>query len=101
MLGVAFIASVNGLLIYGLLHYSPTFEGLAKSWIAPVVAGLLEGALIGTMFMAVFGFASDTILQAFLVDEELGRPKGNRPRILDEFIEGAETKEEEKKEDSD
>ena len=51
--------------------------------------------------MAVFGFASDTILQAFLVDEELKRPEGNRPRILDEFIEGAETKEEVKNDSDD
>lgn len=62
VLGVAFIASVNAMLIYCLLHYSPTFKGLAKSWKAPVFAALLEGVLIGTMFMAVFGFASDTIL---------------------------------------
>lgn len=89
VLGVAFIACVNGLLIYCLLHYAPAFEGLTKNWVPPVVVGLLEGALIGTMFMSVFGFASDTILQAFLVDEELNRPAGNRPRMLDQFVAGA------------
>jgi hypothetical protein len=39
------------------------------------------------MFMSVYSFASDTILQAFLVDEELNRPDGNRPAIMNEFIE--------------
>ena len=89
VLGIAFIACANALFVYGMLHYQSDFKGATKNWLPPVVVGLLEGALIGTMFMAVFSFASDTILQAFLVDEELKRPEGNRPRILNAFIEGA------------
>ena len=38
--------------------------------------------MIGHMFMGVYSFASDTILQSFLVDEELKRPDGNRPQIM-------------------
>jgi len=45
--------------------------------------------------MGVFSFASDTILQSFLVDEELNRPDGSRPAIMNQFIEGASDKKEE------
>jgi len=48
------------------------------------------------MFMSVFSFASDTILQSFLVDEELGRPDGMRPAIMNQFVEGAGEEPEEK-----
>ena len=54
------------------------------------VAGL-QGFIIGNMFMSVFSFASDTILQAFLVDEEMKRQDGMRPAIMNQFIEGAST----------
>lgn len=53
------------------------------------IAGL-EGFIIGVMFMNIFSFASDTILQAFMVDEELNRPEGNRPKIMDALIKGAD-----------
>ena len=49
--------------------------------------------------MSVFSFASDTILQAFLVDEELARPDGMRPAIMNQFIEGVEDKGSEEKKD--
>ena len=101
VLGVCFIAAVNGLVVYAMLHYIPAYEGLTQDWIAPAVVGCLQGVLIGAMFMSVFSFASDTILQAFLVDEELGRPDGMRPAIMNQFIEGVEDKQggDEKKEE--
>jgi hypothetical protein len=48
-----------------------------------VAVAALEGFIIGVMFMNIFSFASDTILQSFMVDEELNRPEGNRPKIMD------------------
>jgi len=44
--------------------------------------------------MSVFSFASDTVLQCFFLDEELGddgkgRPPGNRPPLMNDFIERA------------
>lgn len=68
---------------------------MTQNWIAPVVVGMLQGVLIGGMFMSVFSFASDTILQSFLVDEELNRPDGMRPAIMNQFIEGVEEKKDE------
>ena len=89
VLGIAFVASANGLLVYAALHYWEAYTGLASSWIAPVIIGLLEGFIIGAMFMSVFSFASDTILQSFLVDEQLNRPDANRPQVMDALIDGA------------
>lgn len=79
VLGVAFIMSANALFVYAGLHYVDAWKGLAASWIAPCIVGALQGFLIGAMFMSVFSFSSDTILQCFLVDEELSRPDANRP----------------------
>ena len=82
VLGVCFIAAANGMVVYCLLHYVPKYKGLVQSFIGPSVVRIIEGFIIGTMFMSVFSFASDTILQAFLVDQELGRPEGMRPVIM-------------------
>lgn len=83
ILGILFITVANALAVYALLHYFPRYKGLTQNWIAPVAIATLEGLIIGVMFMNVFGFASSTILQAFMVDEELGRPEGCRPKIMD------------------
>lgn len=88
VLGVAFIGAMNGLIVYSLLHYVPAFKGDANSWLAPSVVGIVQGFIIGSMFMSVFSFASDTILQSFMVDEELKRPDGNRPAVMNDLIEG-------------
>lgn len=71
-----------------MLHYIPAYSGNANNWIAPAVVGVIEGFIIGRMFMSVFSFASDTILQSFMVDEELKRPDGNRPAVMNDLIEG-------------
>jgi hypothetical protein len=55
---------------------------------APCFVSSIQGFLIGVMFMSVFSFSSDTILQCFLVDEELKRPSRNRPAILEQFVDG-------------
>lgn len=62
LLGIAFIGAANGLVLYVLLHYCPPFIGLAKNWMPPVIIGILEGLLIGRLFMTMFSFSSDTIL---------------------------------------
>lgn len=82
VLGVIFICCCNGIAMYAALHYYPPYMGLASNWITPCVVAMLEGFVIGAMFMSVFSFASDTILQSFMVDEELNRPDGSRPAIM-------------------
>ena len=87
-IGILFVAGTTGLAMFGLTHSS--YKGVAVNWITPVAVAAAEGLLIGSMFMSVFSFASDTILQSFLVDEELKRPAGNRPACLSAFIEGVD-----------
>jgi uncharacterized membrane protein len=69
VLGVIFIAMCNGLAAYAMLHYVDMWKNLTSNWIPPVVVAVLQGFLVGRMFMSVFSFSSDTILQSFLVDE--------------------------------
>ena len=88
VLGVCFIALSNAIFVYAMLHYVPAYKSLVTNWIGPGIVGGIQGFMIGHMFMGVYSFASDTILQSFLVDEELKRPDGNRPEIMNQFIEG-------------
>lgn len=90
VLGVLFIACANGAGVYAVLHYVPQFKGIVTSWVGPVVVACVEGALIGVCFMSVYSFASDTMLQAFMVDSELDRPDGMRPALVNDFIETLE-----------
>ena len=84
-IGILFVAGVNGIAMFALTH--TLYKGAAVNWITPVVIAALEGILIGTMFMNVFSFASDTIIQAFLVDTEMKRSEKNRPMCLAAFVE--------------
>jgi hypothetical protein len=73
---------------YALIISSPYF---------PCIIAGLTGYLIGALFMSVYSFASDTVLQCFLLDEELSsegkaRPESNRPPIMNEFISKANGK---------
>jgi hypothetical protein len=98
VLGVAFVTGANAMVVYGALHYIPHFVGRASNWIAPVAMGGFEGMIIGVAFLSVFGFASDTILQCFLVDEDLKRSDGNRPAIMNQFIDGMTSQDKKKEE---
>ena len=60
---------------------------MTENWLGPVVVCGVIGLIVGQMFMSVYGFASDTILQAFMVDEELGRDDSARPAIMNVFVE--------------
>lgn len=98
VLGVAFVTGANAMCVYAGLHYIPYFKGRANNWIAPVAIGGMEGMIIGVAFLSVFGFASDTILQCFLVDEDLKRTDGNRPAIMSQFIDGMTSQDKKKEE---
>ena len=77
----------NALFVYAMLHYVPAFKGLTQNWIPPVAVGGIQGFVIGVMFMSVYSFASDTLIQAYLVDEDMGRGEGQRPAVLASFFE--------------
>mmetsp|Transcript_14011 Transcript_14011/g.14033 ORF Transcript_14011/g.14033 Transcript_14011/m.14033 type:complete len:378 (+) Transcript_14011:797-1930(+) len=61
--------------------YSPVF---------PTIVFLFCAYVIASIFMSVYGMACDTILQCFLVDEELGkksdRPPAHSPQVLQDFL---------------
>lgn len=62
VLGVVFITAANGIVVYYALHYIENWKGMITNWIAPCGVASLQGFIIGTMFMSVYSFASDTIL---------------------------------------
>lgn len=62
VLGVVFITAANGLVVYAALHYYEPYIGKVTNWIAPTGIAGVQGFIIGTMFMSVFSFSSDTIL---------------------------------------
>lgn len=55
--------------------------------IPPTVALAVISGMTGTMFLSIFSYSSDAILQAFLLDEELRFLGDNRPAYMMEFAE--------------
>jgi len=55
--------------------------------IPPTVALALISGMTATMFLSIFSYSSDAILQAFLLDEELRFLGDNRPAYMMEFAE--------------
>lgn len=76
VLGICFVASMNAAFVYTMLHYVDEYKGVANNWMAPCAVAGVQGFLIGSIFMSVFSFASDTIMQCYMVDQELNRPDG-------------------------
>ena len=70
-IGVGLISGGNAMCVYMGLHYIPYFEGRTSNWIAPCMIGGIEGMIIGIMVMSMFGFASETILMCFYLDEDI------------------------------
>lgn len=74
-----------------MLTQWPQAKAAVSSPYFPCIISGIGAYLIGAIFMSIFSFASDTILQCFLLDEELGaqgkgRPNSNRPPIMNDFI---------------
>ena len=96
-LGRLFIICVNALLCYVMLTRWEKYASQVSSPYFPCVVAGFIGYLIGAIYMSIFSFASDTILQCFLLDEELGacakgRPASNRPPLMEDFISKADGK---------
>lgn len=90
-LGQVFIILVTVASAYLMMTKWPAVVATTSSPYFPCIVAGLIGYLIGAIFMSVFGFSSDTILQCFLLDEEMGsegkgRPPGNRPPLMNDFI---------------
>ena len=67
---------------------APTVE----SPIGPVVVVTFISLMIANTFLSIFGFASDAILQSFLLDEQLRFQGSNRPEHMQEFADSFKNK---------
>lgn len=85
-LGKLLITVVTGYLCYYMLENNEEYSTKINSWIGPVIVSGILAYYISNLFLSVFSFSADTILQCFLVDEELKRPESNRPPSLNKFI---------------
>lgn len=90
-LGRLLIICVTVLICYLQMTQWPAVKNKVSSPYFPCIIAGIIGYLIGAVFMSVFSFACDTILQCFLLDEELGeqgkgRPESNRPPLMNDFI---------------
>lgn len=96
-LGKFLIVGATAVVCYVLVtRWDKPAAELSSPYFPCIVAGIL-GYVIGAVFMSIFSFASDTILQCFLLDEELSnqgknRPASNRPPLMNDFITNSENK---------
>lgn len=71
-IGRLFIICSTVLCAYIMLTQWPHFRDQVSSPYFPCIIAGIIGLLVGAIFMSVFSFACDTVLQCFFLDEELG-----------------------------
>jgi hypothetical protein len=72
LLGRLFIICLTVVIAYlQMTRWPKVVENTSSPYFPCIISGLI-GYLIGAIFMSIFSFAADTILQCFLLDEELG-----------------------------
>jgi len=96
-----FGAAVNGIFtLFGIFAISTTVTGTAylfmtnetdmlgiTSPVATTVVVAVISVIISYLFMSIFSFSTDAILQSFLLDEELRFAGNSRPLEMAEFAE--------------
>jgi hypothetical protein len=82
--GVFFIAGANGFYCFMVLAQSPEAYAVSSPIPPTVVCGFI-GTMVAYMFMSIFSFSSDAILQAFLLAESLKLPGTQIPDELADF----------------
>jgi len=86
VLGKIMITLATGYVCYYILNNNEEYSTKINSWMGPVAVSAILAYYVSNLFLSVFSFSADTILQCFLVDEELKRPESNRPPSLNKFI---------------
>jgi hypothetical protein len=81
--GCAGIGAVTALGAYVFISYTSYFT--VSTPIAPAIFVGIIAVFIAWMFLSIFSFASDALLQAFLLDEELRFAGKSRPVEFAEF----------------
>ena len=76
--GVLSVAGIISGSVYVFMTNEIALMGVTSPIPTTVVAGIMA-ACITMLFLSIFSFASDAILQSFLMDEELGFSGNSRP----------------------
>jgi len=79
-LGKLFIVSFTCFLSYIILTKWEKPSKAVTSPYFPIIACGIVGYIIGSIFLSIFSFASDALMQCFLLDEELahmGKARAN------------------------
>lgn len=87
-LGKVVIVTSTVILSYVIITNVSSIEKNISSPIFPLIVIGIISYLIATVFLSIFGFAMDCILQAFLVDESIAGDDSygpHRPKTLDAF----------------
>jgi hypothetical protein len=78
--------SIGALTSGGTYIFLTNYTGITMT--SPIPASIVAGIIalaIGFMFLSIFSFSSDAILQSFLLDEELRFQGNSRPEYMQEF----------------
>ena len=81
MLSIAGVISGS---VYVFMTNEVALMGVTSPIPTTVVSAIMA-ACITMLFLSIFSFASDAILQSFLMDEELGFSGNSRPEYMQEF----------------
>lgn len=76
--GCAGVGSVSGFATYLFVSIQTSYFEVSSAVPAAVFVGV-SGVFIAWVFLSIFFFASDALLQSFLLDEELRFAGKNRP----------------------
>ena len=94
-LGKLFVSAATGIIGYCLIVYIPSINNNVYSPVLPTTViilfnykvMLLEGWVVGVIFMGVYGMAQDTFLHCFIVDEDTnGKTAKFAPEELKSFF---------------
>jgi len=87
LIGKLFIAALTGLIGYVIITEADTYNDELNSPILPTLIFVLIGYIIGSIFISIYGNASDALMHCFLVDCEINRDAQHSPPELRQFVE--------------
>ena len=89
--GVLLVTSGVSACAYLVMTYAKDMFAITSPIPTVIVVAVLSVA-ISYVFMSIFSFSSDAILQSFLLDEELRFAGGSRPASMDKFADSLQRK---------
>ncbi len=84
LFGISCIAAVTSGCGYLFMSSYAHMMDLSDPIPPTVVLALISGT-VGALFLSIFSYSSDAILQSFLLDEEMRFQGGDRPEAMQEF----------------